>query len=701
MISNSDLMEKAIELYAERFELTAIVTDQNAVPVHSVKGENELCNILFNQNRSSMAELMKEALHELDTVAEPILYEIIPGIHTLIAPVDSLTNDKHYLWAGLIIRDESRGWLRKHLEATIPGTYDWKRILDSAPVLTKGRKRLWMNWIKKLVHLSSLYEQEENNSPAYQIQSDLLQRVSGKDSLDIDELLWNFVADSNIFDFLGFAETHNKDEYVITHFAGCSPEVLLESTFSLGEGFLGRIPLSSKYSKWEKITSDPRAGIFHEHNLFPNALFGYPITKHDGTRAVLFGGKLEENQISAQELEIGHMLAAVLERSIVTSALKQENIKQLQRLSSLGEICRMMVQAPDLKSTLYIFVDIGLSILEGTFSSIILKDPESGKIKLISRGRHPDIKSFARNILKRYEGDTDRLNVSLKMHDDETSWEQPVIECPLYYKEELMGVLCIGTDITTELQLSKEMNFLQTLSIIGGITLFLASQDEYRAEQRQIHTLFRSIEQFDKERFHKAEEAVRVAAMFTERIGMNLLSKRVIEHGCMLASYDYSFIQEMLPESSVGAKMMECRELQAGERSWKAACQESRIIALILSYIDNGNVDNVEYLPEDPDELLDQFLRFIDDSTIVEEEIDPEEVTETAGMEDLKLSPRESDVLKLMMEGFSNREIAEKLYISGHTVKNHVTKVFQKLGVSDRAHAISKIYRMKYSQSKH
>lgn len=51
------------------------------------------------------------------------------------------------------------------------------------------------------------------------------------------------------------------------------------------------------------------------------------------------------------------------------------------------------------------------------------------------------------------------------------------------------------------------------------------------------------------------------------------------------------------------------------------------------------------------------------------------------------LTRREVDVLRLVAQGESNRKIAQKLYISEKTVKNHLTNIFQKLGVIDRTQA--------------
>ncbi|WP_047982324.1 EAL domain-containing protein [Ornithinibacillus contaminans] len=56
------------------------------------------------------------------------------------------------------------------------------------------------------------------------------------------------------------------------------------------------------------------------------------------------------------------------------------------------------------------------------------------------------------------------------------------------------------------------------------------------------------------------------------------------------------------------------------------------------------------------------------------------------------ISTREMDVFVLILDGLSNKEIAEQLFISEHTVKNHLTRIFHKLGVNDRVQAISVLF---------
>lgn len=56
----------------------------------------------------------------------------------------------------------------------------------------------------------------------------------------------------------------------------------------------------------------------------------------------------------------------------------------------------------------------------------------------------------------------------------------------------------------------------------------------------------------------------------------------------------------------------------------------------------------------------------------------------------LGISPREREVLELLAAGLSNKEIAERLHVSPHTIKTHVARLYEKLDARRRTEAILK-----------
>jgi DNA-binding NarL/FixJ family response regulator len=65
----------------------------------------------------------------------------------------------------------------------------------------------------------------------------------------------------------------------------------------------------------------------------------------------------------------------------------------------------------------------------------------------------------------------------------------------------------------------------------------------------------------------------------------------------------------------------------------------------------------------------------------------PSRSSATLSPEIAALSPREREVLQLIARGLNNREIAQTLYISERTVKNHISNILSRLGVRDRTQA--------------
>lgn len=59
------------------------------------------------------------------------------------------------------------------------------------------------------------------------------------------------------------------------------------------------------------------------------------------------------------------------------------------------------------------------------------------------------------------------------------------------------------------------------------------------------------------------------------------------------------------------------------------------------------------------------------------------------------LTKREKEIFTLLIQSYTTKDIAKKLYISEKTVRNHISNVIQKLGVESRIQAVLELMKMK------
>jgi DNA-binding NarL/FixJ family response regulator len=102
------------------------------------------------------------------------------------------------------------------------------------------------------------------------------------------------------------------------------------------------------------------------------------------------------------------------------------------------------------------------------------------------------------------------------------------------------------------------------------------------------------------------------------------------------------------------------------------------------------------------EELLDAIRALASGETRIRPAVSERVVCELAGRRGVeppatdRLTERETEVLRLLGGGYSNREIALALSVAEGTIKNHVSRVLSKLGVRDRTRAVFKAIELGY-----
>jgi DNA-binding NarL/FixJ family response regulator len=108
---------------------------------------------------------------------------------------------------------------------------------------------------------------------------------------------------------------------------------------------------------------------------------------------------------------------------------------------------------------------------------------------------------------------------------------------------------------------------------------------------------------------------------------------------------------------------------------------EDRYIGELLA----GGTEGIGYLLKDRVAEVDRFTEAVRRVGNRGSVLDPEVVAQMVGRREEPLSEltdREREVLALMAEGYSNRAIAEAIFVSERAVERHVTSIFAKLGLS-------------------
>ncbi|MEE8347649.1 MAG: response regulator transcription factor [Dehalococcoidia bacterium] len=146
-------------------------------------------------------------------------------------------------------------------------------------------------------------------------------------------------------------------------------------------------------------------------------------------------------------------------------------------------------------------------------------------------------------------------------------------------------------------------------------------------------------------------------------------------------------------------RMPECDGLEA-TKLIKAELPETKIIMLTVSDDEDDLFEAISsgahgYLLKDmrPDELLERLEDALRGEAVIaapmaqrllDAFVEQAQRGAGEGQSDVELSPREREVLELVRQGATNKEIADQLFISVGTVKNHIHNILEKLHLKNR-----------------
>jgi DNA-binding CsgD family transcriptional regulator len=517
-------------------------------------------------------------------------------------------------------------------------------------------------------------------------------------------------------DFLGYAEKEHDVGFRVTELVHLKESTLLEAHFSLGEGFLGQVATTRQLGYWEHIDKDPRIGFFIQNNVHPQTLFCYPIMNSETLIGLLFGGSETETEIAEGLLHLGQAVAALIGVHRTFQTLRSDRDTYYLRMSMLMEISKTLSVVKDIKRVLFILVDLSLNLVQGSFSCVIHKQA-ADKMNIVSRGM-PRIQAekYLKDISVRYaETATDHLDERAFDGAGLYTFEGfQTMEFPLMYGNTFYGVLSIAISTSNDFIEYKE--FMQSLTIVASSAIDRIQGELSASAWDAIELLHRSMKQWDPSAFMLSQLAREMIIDYSQVVELPASQSKMLEMVILLYAFDPELLRSILnstPENAILIQLAgEVRKIRllmeqsSGRIEPLTYSENSQLVALTLFYTEHLTSYSAEPPAFIREDLRESFTGFIAKRQIVDMELSIfEPITELRTEHtDLKqaiktltlLSAREQDVISLVAEGISNREIAEKLVISEHTVKNHMTSIFNKMGVTDRSHLIAMVYQLGY-----
>ncbi|WP_379137362.1 LuxR C-terminal-related transcriptional regulator [Paenibacillus sp. sgz500958] len=636
----------------------------------------------------SIEKHMKTTIKNYGTPKTPLLIEgqfkPVLGTRFILYPVVIADKAQYYIWSGLF-REVSNN---ESLKDTMFTEYG-----EIKTILTEEVKQLFQYFEYYAGLISTLF-MSNMGSAKYDQQLYNLQKAIGRlnsPNVISDNFLESLSSIIPQVEFLGYAVRTEADSFLISNVWGKEREVLNQQSFVLGEGFLGRVAATTKFEKWNHVDQDPRSAFFKRLNLHVKQLFCFPIFNGTVLDGVYFGGNYTENS-EFQNSDILKISAGLLQFHLTNQRLRSEHYEMNSLMSIVFELFKSIKQTNEVKELFYLLLDAALNITETTMVCLLYKDKfRAGKLHFLSRGiGKSELEGVTTDLMRRYFSEESTSSGEEQL----SQWNsgRNVLEVPILFNGFLVSLLCVEVKSEKSGLANYYADAFRLLYTVLIQKLMLHELEEHA----RVQLLKDALQQWNPELHLELQATHSYVASVLPFLPISQQEQRQVLLICPILFYDlailrsHSFSEELL-------NVIE--EFQIWHSTSQAPDSVSaQILAIAYNYqkgsnskVMNGFSHNLIYLFEEntrKNSFLEADLSE-DDKLGLFSSMSVESRLE-------QLSKRENEVLQLVAIGYGNREIAKRLYISEHTVKNHMSNIFQKLDVKDRSKAIAVVYKKIY-----
>ncbi|MEI2395015.1 helix-turn-helix transcriptional regulator [Paenibacillus phytohabitans] len=686
-----------------------------------------LYGIFYQKMFSSLQEThrpFEPALLRLGPLSHPaVLEEWVPGLKYVVSPLVPEYGQTYYLWSGLYMEEGTRELVLQAFEAKmrIHPHYDELRTeLLAMPELSRerigiirGKLAVLGNILSKLLAGGVLKPLAQRSG---MVVSQLLSNLE-TDFLKIEDVLQQMAGRFSDADLYAFAKEEEAGRYKVKYSAGKEANLLMNAEFQQGDGFLGQAVLGREPRHWQGVAKDPRSLFFTQRGITqPEYLSCYPVQIHSGKKALLLAvgfGEVRQLQDHAQQ---DQMVASLLGLSSRGEKLRQRETLRNDATLRLKEAACLLPQTTSSQ-------ELGIQLLDIIMgmpfypSSVLVYFEEAAGGSHHAKGWSPEAAAqYVQEIEERYSPQA-FLSSAIINEDAEG---QVLLECPLIAEKVFKGILAVGFRRRSEAE--EWLTFASCLASLASTAIRLIEKDSRLVKQAGVflqHTrdYLRST---NPELQRLSLEASSMAHELARYTGLPEREAERMRNACLLAPFKLDFLQGYGFYQEEIALLKQVDQLASFyfKMDKPSVSLPAQLLALVLhhtakhadrdklaepevEWLDPSRYSMDDYIAgeidSEPQSALQSFLRSRSDAQPMRRTVSAVKLLNSAALktpkEEWGISPREEEVLELIILGKTNKEIASALFISEHTVKNHLSRIFTKMNVTDRSQIIALVYK--------
>ncbi len=726
MNDTREICQELQDTYAQLTSLLVFVTNHEGQLITAPSNIED--SSVFDKYASDLKSMFKTEIDKLQGIRHTILSDQwVPGVKWLIAPVSvDQSATGLYVWGGILIQQGTLQSIITHpnyLQPESGAPADFIELMRSwiqnsgeiSPEQEIFKREKITKFAKALsLILKSSFKETRLTERLNALNETLITEQSTGNP--IEEITRAVLASSDLADIFGFALKTAPGKYTIMNSMGMGANALGGSVFHEGEGFLGQAVLSPQPSRWRDISRDPRNHFFQQKGL--DSVYEvqcFPIRYENEVYGLLFGLSFKERSVPSINPQFEETMISLMGWYIGNHITYEKMEKQLQRFKPLIELSRMIISVQDIQRVMFMLVDMSLNLVWNPSASIVVhRSSEDGKIQMVARGmQSPKGETYAKDIARRHLDNSDKPSAHSFINSN-TPFSL-MLEYPIVYADRTRAVLAVAVSNEQEGEECREI--LSALAMMGSVVMkSVHDRQQYLSNSNRFaHILHESIREWNIAHYQLTADAQKIVQEFAMWGGISKEEADVIGRACLMSCTDPSMLRSFPHLFQQEAEMIEDYKHIHDDQSILGTGSYSKggqIMALAFAIASAGDHDmrvvNDLQINGVDQGLVSQFRLFVlsrhtlqTEINLVEEKAPAAQTLTAEGAEgrgldaivkQFGLSPREKEVLELVVKASSNKEIAATLFISEHTVKNHLTNIFNKMGVTDRAQAIAAVF---------